>query len=220
MVRTAVRDLERLTGNRLGDPERPLLVSVRSGAPVSMPGMLDTVLDVGITPAVAATGPDDRRRDVRRRHLPTVPHRLGVHRGWAAGRCRRSVGSAATSADDLLRRLADAGCAIPLDPDDAVVAATEAVYRSWDGERARAFRRHEGIDDTLGTAVTIQAMVFGNLGPDSGTGVAFSRDPSTGEPGMVGDLLFGAQGDDVVGGAMITSPLGELACGGRRCTRS
>lgn len=183
-VRAALAHLEELTGCRLGDPARPLIVSVRSGAAVSMPGMLDTLLDVGTTPEVAAalattTGDPGFAEDTRRRFLA----------GWAAV----------------------VGGDVPSDPVDQVVAAALAVRRSWDGERARAFRAREGIDDDLGSTVTIQQMVFGNLGPDSGTAVVFSRDPSTGAPGIVGDLLVGAQGDDVVGGTHRTRPVADMA---------
>lgn len=211
-VRAAVQDLEEMTGRRLGDPDRPLVVSVRSGAAVSMPGMLDTVLDVGTTPEVAAglartTGDPGFADDTHRRLLV----------GWATvvdGLPEAEVAvtaAAAPSSAALAERLAALGSRVPADPIDQVVAAVAAVHRSWDGERARTFREREGIDDALGTSVTIQAMVFGNRGPDSGTGVAFSRDPSTGAPGIVGDLLVGAQGDDVVGGAHHTLPLSEMA---------
>lgn len=182
-ARVALLELERITDRRLGDPDRPLLVSVRSGAAVSMPGMLDTLLDVGATPDVTAglaraTGDEPFAEDTRRRLLE----------GWA----------------DVV------GGEPPDDPVEQVVEAAHAVRRSWNGQRARAFRAVEGIDESLGASVTIQSMVFGNLGRDSGSGVAFSRDPSTGAAGMVGDLLVGAQGVDVVGGGRTTSPLSEL----------
>jgi pyruvate,orthophosphate dikinase len=193
LVRVALDELERTTARRVGDAERPLLVSVRSGAARSMPGMLDTLLDVGITPAVVAglaraTGDASFAEDTRRRFVS----------GWAEV----------------------VGAAPPDDPVEQVVEAARAVLSSWNGERAQAFSdaegRHAGavdeaVDETAGTSITIQAMVFGNLGADSGTGVVFSRDPSTGAAGMVGDLLVGAQGGDVVGGSHMTSPLSELA---------
>lgn len=183
-VRTHVRRLEEDTGRRLGDPAAPLLVSVRSGAAVSMPGMLDTVLDVGMTEAVAAalaeeTGDVAFARDTLER----------AARSWTA-----VVGS---------RR--------PTDPVEQVAAAVRAVFDSWTGARARHYRLVEGIDESLGTAVTVQAMVFGNRGERSGTGVAFSRDPSSGAPGPVGDFLARAQGEDVVGGTRSTDPLDALA---------
>jgi len=175
--------LERATGRRLGDPSAPLVVSVRSGAAESMPGMLDSVLDVGTTPPVVdalATATGDRRfaDDTWER----------ARRGWAAV----------------------VGGDLPVDPHDQLVGAVRAVFASWDGDRVRRYRAVEGIGDDLGTAVSVQAMVFGNRTERSGTGVAFTRDPSTGEPGLMGDFLAGAQGDDVVAGAVLTEPLAAL----------
>lgn len=183
-LRAHLGRLEAGTGRRLGDPSAPLLVSVRSGAAVSMPGMLDTVLDVGATDAVAAalaeqTGDVAFARDTQERSA----------RSWAAV----------------------VGAPRPPDPVEQLVAAVCAVFDSWTGERARHYRQAEGIDESLGTAVTVQAMVFGNRGERSGTGVAFSRDPSTGAPGPVGDFLVGAQGEDVVDGTRSTERLDALA---------
>lgn len=183
-VRTQLRALEEATGRRLGDADAPLLVSVRSGAAVSMPGMLDTVLDVGTTDAVAAalaeeTGDVAFARDTLER----------AARSWAAV----------------------VGTERPADPAEQVIAAIGAVFDSWTGARAQHYRRVEGIDESLGTAVTVQAMVFGNRGERSGTGVAFSRDPSSGAPGPVGDFLARAQGADVVDGTRSTDPLDALA---------
>lgn len=183
-LRTHLRRLEEATGRQLGDPSAPLLVSVRSGAAISMPGMLDTVLDVGATDAVAAalaeqTGDVAFARDTRDRSA----------RSWAAV----------------------VGATRPTEPVEQLVAAVCAVFDSWTGERARRYREVEGIDESLGTAVTVQAMVFGNRGERSGTGVAFSRDPSTGAPGPVGDFLAGAQGEDVVDGTRSTERLDALA---------
>lgn len=211
-VRTAVAELEEISGKRLGDREHPLLVSVRSGSAVSMPGMMDSVLDVGITADVVAglastTGDASFAADVHRRLLV----------GWATvvgGLAEDDVHAMSAVSDapsDLARRLADVGCTIPDDPLDQVVDATLAVYRSWDSERAREFRRREHLADDLGTAVTIQSMVFGNRGSDSGTGVVFSRDPSTGAPGCTGEIVVGGQGDDVVGGRCLAQPLAEMA---------
>ena len=183
-VREHLGRLEAATALRLGDPASPLLVSVRSGAAVSMPGMLDTVLDVGMTDAIAAalaerTGDVAFARDTRAR----------ADRSWAAV----------------------VGADRPADPHQQVLAAVRAVFDSWTGVRARHYRQVEAIDDSLGTAVTVQAMVFGNRDARSGTGVVFSRDPSTGIPGPVGDFLVRAQGDDVVGGTHRTEPLSALA---------
>ena len=184
----AIRDqLERLgerIGRRFGDPADPLLVSVRSGAPVSMPGMMETVLNVGLT-----------SENVR---------------GLA-----ETSGDAAFAADCLDRLRTGyrevIGAELPDDPWVQLRTAIDAVFRSWDGERARAYRRREGIADDLGTAVTIQAMVFGNRGADSATGVCFTRNPSTGEAMPYGDVLFDAQGEDVVAGGARTEPIEALS---------
>ncbi len=183
-VETHMRRLGDAVGRRFGDPADPLLVSVRSGAPVSMPGMMDTILNLGLNGDTAA--------------------------GLAAG-----SGDAAFAAEcharfvDMFTRIVGAET-IPDDPWLQLRAAIEAVFRSWNGERARAYRRREGIPDDLGTAVTVQAMVFGNRGPDSATGVLFTRNPATGEPAIYGDVLFGAQGEDVVAGTHQTQPLAVL----------
>ncbi len=179
--------LERLAarvGRRFGDPDDPLLVSVRSGAPASMPGMMDTILNLGLTDASAA--------------------------GLAA-----ATGDEAFAAD-CLRRFRDGyrgvigAESVPDDPATQLHAAIEAVFRSWNSERAIAYRRREGIPDDLGTAVTVQAMVFGNRGADSGTGVVFTRNPSTGEPILYGDVMFDAQGEDIVAGGEEPEPIGVL----------
>ncbi len=186
-LEVAVREqLDRLgqrIGRRFGDPLDPLLISVRSGAPVSMPGMMETVLNVGLTSATV--------------------------RGLA-----EASGDAAFAAD-CFERLRTGyrdviGAEPPDDPWIQLRTAVDAVFRSWDGERARAYRRREGIADDLGTAVTIQAMVFGNRGTDSATGVCFTRNPSTGEATLYGDVLFHAQGEDVVAGGARTEPIEAL----------
>jgi pyruvate, orthophosphate dikinase len=168
-IREAMATLEVSVGRRFGDAADPLLVSVRSGAPVSMPGMMDTILNLGATP------------------------QSGANRERLEAMFRDTVG-------------AD----VPDDPWDQLRQAIEAVFRSWNGERARAYRSKEGIADDLGTAVTVQAMVFGNRGPDSGTGVLFTRNPATGEPALYGDVMFDAQGEDVVAGTHATEPISVL----------
>lgn len=182
-VRSGLADLERATGTRLGDPVSPLLVSVRSGAEVSMPGMMDTVLDVGLTAEVEhglarRSGEPGFVRDTRAR----------AEKSWTAV----------------------VGGSRPTRPTEQVMAAVRAVFESWDAPRARRYRDVEGIPHDLGTAVTVQAMVFGNRNPRSGTGVAFTRNPSSGAPGLMGDFLIAAQGEDVVAGARPTQPLGLL----------
>ena len=183
-IDAAVAGLERSTGRRFGGVVDPLLLSVRSGSSVSMPGMLDTVLDVGFGPgtraALAAVVDDAFARRCHQRFLA----------GWAA---------------------VVPGGEVPADPRDQLVGAVIGVLRSWDNERARAYRQRHGIDDGLGTAVVVQAMVFGDRSPASGTGVAFSRDPDTGRPGLCGDFLPGAQGTDVVAGTHDPQPVRALA---------
>jgi pyruvate, orthophosphate dikinase len=182
-MRTAMRGVEAQLDRGFGDPARPLLVSVRSGAPVSMPGMMDTLLDVGL---------NDETTD-----------------GLAAMSGDRAF------AEDCRRRLqsmfkAIIGTAVPEDVWQQLRAAVEAVFKSWNSERARAYREREHIGDDLGTGVTVQAMVFGNLSGYSGTGVVFTRNPATGEPALFGDVLFAAQGEDVVAGTHQTEPIAVL----------
>ncbi|HEX3265302.1 MAG TPA: pyruvate, phosphate dikinase [Candidatus Limnocylindrales bacterium] len=182
-IRGAMAVVERRLGRRFGDPADPLLVSVRSGAPVSMPGMMDTILNVGAT---AATEPG-----------------LAAFAGPAFGAdCRRRL---ATMFRDVV-----GGGEPPDDPWEQLRLATEAVFRSWNSERARAYRSREAVPEDLGTAVTVQAMVFGNRDSESATGVAFTRNPATGERELYGDVLFGAQGEDVVAGTHRTDPISAL----------
>lgn len=182
-LRTRMAGIEAKVGRRFGDPADPLLVSVRSGAPVSMPGMMDTILDLGLDDATTA--------------------------GLA-----RSFGDAAFAASCRERLEAcfrtTVGREPPDDPWQQLRLAVEAVFQSWQGDRARAYRRREGIADDLGTAVTVQAMVFGNRDQDSATGVLFTRDPATGVDALYGDVLFGAQGEDVVAGTHRTEPISVL----------
>jgi pyruvate, orthophosphate dikinase len=203
-------------GRRFGDDEDPLLLSVRSGAPVSMPGMMDTVLNLGITEAaaraLARAGTDEAvfawdiyARFVRSYAL-TV---LGLDTAAVGPPCSALAASPLLTAEKLEHEaVALAGRVDVLVGDDSwrdprrqVVAAITAVLQSWDSVRARAFRAREGISANTGTAVNIQQMVFGNRDEQSGTGVAFSRDPSTGTPGPYGDFLSRAQGEDVVAGS-------------------
>ncbi len=182
-LREQLRRVEQRVGRRFGDPAEPLLVSVRSGAPVSMPGMMDTILNLGLNDATAAglgaaAGDPDFAADCHRRFREMY---------------RDVVGQDA-----------------PEDPWLQLRGAIEAVFRSWNSPRARAYREHEGIPDDLGTAVTVQAMVFGNRGEDSGTGVLFTRNPATGEALLYGDVMFNAQGEDVVAGTHRTQPIGAL----------
>ena len=212
--------LETATGLRFGDRRRPLLVSVRSGAARSMPGMLDTVLNVGCTPAavcglVRMNGHPRFAWDCRRRFLESYasvvleadPATLAEQ---VTGMIAAEHAESAQALDgEAIERLA--GCyqqmleddddAVSDDPMEQLEAAALAVYRSWTSERATTYRRLEHLEKLRGTAVTIQAMVFGNRGLNSGAGVAFSRDPSTGAAQPVVDVLFASQGEDVVSGS-------------------
>jgi pyruvate,orthophosphate dikinase len=205
----ALAALESHTGQRLGDHDNPLLLSVRSGASDSMPGMLDTVLNVGINDgvrqALSAAGDEDFAWDCYRRFL-IMYARVVLHRPLH------------TPAGDLSSARAVCRSILEVDPDlipDAprtqVVAAVRAVFESWTSDRARAYRAHAGIDDAGGTAVNVQAMVFGNRDEDSGSGVAFTRDPSTGAHGARGGFLWRAQGEDVVAGTHEVRDLSTLA---------
>lgn len=205
-LREGIAFLETRMGRRFGDRRRPLLVSVRSGAPRSMPGMLDTVLDVGCTRAATAglvrlSGNLGFALDCRRRflegYLDTV---LGEAPPAPAGEAPEDSEQLRARVEALEAALAAAGWRDGDDPWLHLRRATLAVYASWDSPRARAWRAIEGLDDDAGTAVTVQAMVFGNAGGDCGAGVAFSRDPSSGAPQPVVEALFDAQGEDVVSG--------------------
>jgi pyruvate, orthophosphate dikinase len=210
--------LEQVTGRRFADRRRPLLVSARSGAARSMPGMLDTVLDVGCTLTavrglVRMTGNPRFAWDCRCRLLEGYGETvLGLDPALFAARraavaAQEDVGERELDSEALMR-LAAEYLALVNDhaeglPEDAVaqlVAATHAVYRSWMSDRAQTYRRLQGLDQLKGTAVTVQAMVYGNRGLASGAGVAFSRDPSTGAREPVIDVMFDAQGEDVVSG--------------------
>jgi pyruvate, orthophosphate dikinase len=222
--------LQEKTGKRLGDPEDPLLVSVRSGAKFSMPGMMETVLNVGLTDisvvGLAARSGDERFAWDSYRRLIQMFGRtvLGIsgesfdERLEARKKARDVDEDTQLDASDLKMLveefkdivLVESGRDFPQDPRQQLDLAIHAVFDSWNTERARIYRRQERIPDDLGTAVNVCAMVFGNLGPDSGTGVAFTRDPATGAQGVYGDYLPNAQGEDVVAGIRNTMPLGEL----------
>ncbi|MEE8584484.1 MAG: PEP/pyruvate-binding domain-containing protein, partial [Acidobacteriota bacterium] len=227
----AVRALEKLTESRLGDSASPLMISCRSGAKISMPGMMDTILNIGLNDEVAQSlidrgrdsrfiydcyrrlvqmfgnvvlGLDDevfeRLIDSRRRQAGVADDADLKAEGWKAlvGRFKQVI-RAHTDQD------------FPSDPYDQLRMATEAVFKSWNSKRAIDYRNASRIPHDMGTAVNIQAMVFGNRGWDSGTGVAFSRNPSTGERSLYGEYLANAQGEDIVSGARTPKPIEELA---------
>src|SRR5437588_8879584 len=225
-----LRKLEKAMGRALGDAADPLLVSVRSGAKFSMPGMMDTVLNLGLNDESVlglAKQTDDERFafDSYRRFIMMYGRIvLGVpgeafEESFEKAKKSSKAKSDAEIPAERLRDLADefkdivkkhTRKAFPQDPQEQLKGAVEAVFRSWDGPRAVAYRTRERIPHDLGTAVNVQSMVFGNHDDNSGTGVGFTRDPATGEQGAYGDFLVNAQGEDVVAGIRNTLPLSEL----------
>ncbi|MDQ2968401.1 MAG: pyruvate, phosphate dikinase [Actinomycetota bacterium] len=225
-----LRALEEKTGKRFGDMNDPLLVSVRSGAAVSMPGMMDSILNLGLNDEAVvglarATGNERFANDSYRRLIQMygeVVDGIDGHRfEQALTDLKQSRGVSQDvdlSADDLAG-LIDTYRAVyreeterdfPQDPRDQLTRAVRAVFDSWDSPRAQVYRRTYDIPDELGTAVNVVQMVFGNKGDESGTGVAFTRDPSTGEPGLYGEFLANAQGEDVVAGTRTPEPLAHM----------
>ena len=229
-VRAKLTELERETGRRLGYPANPLLLSVRSGAPYSMPGMMDTILNLGMNDEVVEslsqrTGNDRFAMDAYRRliqmygkiamgvpgsefeaHLEAMKKRLGVAKDTEipAKELRQLVNEYKEVVKKSGRE------EFPRDAWKQLEGAIRAVFGSWDNPRAREYRRYYKIADDLGTAVNLQMMVFGNMGADSGSGVGFTRDPSTGEKKLYGEYLANAQGEDVVSGARTPSKLESL----------
>ncbi|MDI4665654.1 pyruvate, phosphate dikinase [Xanthobacter autotrophicus] len=230
LIREGVQYLEQATGRGFGDRRRPLLVSVRSGAEKSMPGMLETVLDVGATPETVRGlmrfyGNPRLAWDCRRRFieawcevvegLPRAPFEAALKDLTAA----EAVAEDRALDPEALERLAATyldlardrfGVVVPAEPERQLAAAVEAVFRSWDAPKAVEYRRLNHLEWLSGTAVTVQAMVFGNSGARSGSGVAFSRDPATGAKTLYADMLFEAQGEDVVSGRRQPTGLARL----------
>ncbi|NEA46069.1 pyruvate, phosphate dikinase [Streptomyces sp. SID10815] len=222
--------LEQKMGKKLGQADDPLLVSVRSGAKFSMPGMMDTVLNIGLSDksvqGLAKQAGDDRFAwDSYRRLIQMFGKTvLGVDGELfedaleAAKAAKKVAVDTELEAADLKKLVTtfkkivkkEAGRDFPQDPREQMDLAIKAVFDSWNGERAKLYRRQERIPHDLGTAVNVCSMVFGNLGPDSGTGVAFTRDPASGHQGVYGDYLQNAQGEDVVAGIRNTVALAEL----------
>ena len=229
-INNALKETEKIAGKKFGDNENPFLVSVRSGARASMPGMMDTILNLGLNDvavealAKQTSNPrfayDSYRRfitmfadvvmEIPKHHFEVIfdakKEELGIHEDTQL------------TADNLkeivkgfkARYLELRGEPFPQDPKMQLIAAVEAVFRSWDNPRANVYRRLNNIPYEWGTAVNVQAMVFGNMGEDSGTGVAFTRDPSTGKNELYGEYLFNAQGEDVVAGIRTPKPISEL----------
>jgi pyruvate,orthophosphate dikinase len=229
-VEAALRKVEKATGKKFGDARNPLLVSVRSGAAVSMPGMMDTILNLGMNDAVAEamarqTGNPRFAYDSYRRLINMfgdvvmgVDHHHFEEKLAAMKQARGVANDTDLSADDL-RTLAEeykqvyrqyVGSAFPQDPMQQLEKAIEAVFRSWNTERAVKYRRLHDITGLKGTAVNVQTMVFGNMGNDSATGVAFTRNPSTGENKFYGEYLVNAQGEDVVAGIRTPKDVFEM----------
>jgi pyruvate,orthophosphate dikinase len=207
-IDAAIDWLEARTQRRFGEGPRALLVSVRSGAPISMPGMMDTVLNLGVTDATEAalageSGDAAFARNTHRRFLDLYAHIV----------LRADPPALDEAASPAAWRAAIAqatGAEVPTEPREQLRRAVTAVFDSWNSRRARRYRQHHSIADDLGTAVTVQAMVFGNLDARSGTGVLFSRNPSTGAPEPYGEYLSRAQGEDVVSGKFTPKPLSQL----------
>ena len=222
--------MEEITGKKFGDLERPLLVSVRSGARASMPGMMDTILNLGLNEEVvevmakksgnARWAYDCYRRfiqmysdvvmEVGKKYFEELIDKMKEDRGVTQ--------DTELTADDL-KELAEQfkaeykakiGTEFPTDPKEQLMGAVQAVFRSWDNPRANVYRRDNDIPYSWGTAVNVQAMAFGNMGEDCGTGVAFTRDPATGEKKLMGEFLTNAQGEDVVAGVRTPMPIAEM----------
>src|ERR1022692_1044226 len=225
-----LRQLEEKMGRRLGDHTDPLLVSVRSGAKFSMPGMMETVLNIGLSDEsvhglAKQAGSERFAWDSYRRLIQMFGKTVLDIEGGDFEHAIDSAKKAKGTKNDLdldagdLRAIVGTfkdivrkhtGRDFPQDPREQMDLAVNAVFNSWNADRAILYRRQERIPTDLGTAVNIVAMVFGNLGMDSGTGVAFTRDPGTGQQGVYGDYLQNAQGEDVVAGIRNTVPLQDL----------
>jgi len=225
-----VEKLEGLTGKKFGDPENPLLVSVRSGARASMPGMMDTILNLGLNETVVESfanktnnprfAYDSYRRfiqmysdvvmEVGKKYFEELIDEMKKKRGIT-----EDTDLTAEDLKELAGQFKDEykskiGSDFPSDPVDQLIGAIKAVFRSWDNPRANIYRRMNDIPSSWGTAVNVQEMVFGNMGDTSGTGVAFSRNPSTGEKGLFGEFLMNAQGEDVVAGIRTPMTIDKL----------
>ncbi|MBQ6848415.1 MAG: pyruvate, phosphate dikinase [Clostridia bacterium] len=230
-IMVGIDKMEAITGKKFGDKENPLLVSVRSGARASMPGMMDTILNLGLNEDVVETmakqsgnarwAYDCYRRfiqmysdvvmEVGKKYFEELIDKMKADRGVTL--------DVELTADDL-KELAEQfkaeyknkiGKDFPSDPKEQLMGAVEAVFRSWDNPRANVYRRDNDIPYSWGTAVNVQMMAFGNMGDDCGTGVAFTRDPATGDKGLMGEFLTNAQGEDVVAGVRTPMPIAEMA---------
>ncbi len=235
-----MREVERRSGKGFGDPKNPLLVSVRSGAKFSMPGMMDTVLNLGLNEEtlkglVALAGNDRFGWDAYRRFIQMFgrivmdvkasrfdePLEARKERTGTTPRTPTSPSTTSRPSSGSTRRIvkADTGRDFPTDPYEQLDLAIKAVFASWFGKRANDYRNSQNIAHDLGTAVNVVTMVFGNMGDDSGTGVAFTRDPNTGEKVLFGEYLTNAQGEDVVAGIRTPAKISQLQAGHARGVR-
>jgi len=226
-----IEKMEGVTGKKFGDLENPLLVSVRSGARASMPGMMDTILNLGLNEEVvevmakksgnARWAYDCYRRfiqmysdvvmEVGKKYFEELIDKMKEEKG-----VKLDVELTADDLKELANQFkaeykAKIGADFPADPKEQLIGAVKAVFRSWDNPRANVYRRDNDIPYSWGTAVNVQAMAFGNMGDDCGTGVAFTRDPATGEKKLMGEFLTNAQGEDVVAGVRTPMPIAEMA---------
>ena len=229
-----VDKLEALTGKKFGDLENPLLVSVRSGARASMPGMMDTILNLGLNDDVVAAmikgNPDpsferfvydsyrrfiqmfsDVVMEVGKKYFEALIDQMKERKG-----VKQDVELTADDLKELAGQFkaeykSKLGVDFPSDPKEQLMGAIKAVFRSWDNPRANIYRRENDIPYSWGTAVNVQSMAFGNMGDDCGTGVAFTRNPATGEKKLFGEFLTNAQGEDVVAGVRTPMPISEMA---------
>ena len=222
--------MEEITGKKFGDKENPLLVSVRSGARASMPGMMDTILNLGLNETVVevlaekSNNPrwawDCYRRfiqmysdvvmEVGKKYFEQLIDAMKEKKGVTF-----DVDLTAEDLKELAGQFkaeykAKIGQDFPDDPKEQLMGAVKAVFRSWDNPRANVYRRDNDIPYSWGTAVNVQAMAFGNMGDDCGTGVAFTRDPATGEKKLMGEFLINAQGEDVVAGVRTPMPIAKM----------
>ena len=230
-IDAAVLEMEKITGKKFGDKQNPLLVSVRSGARASMPGMMDTILNLGLNEEVveiiaAKTGNERWARDCYRRFIQMyadVVMEVGkkyfeelIDRMKAARGVTQDVELTAADLKELAEQFKaeykeKIGADFPENPKEQLMGAIKAVFRSWDNPRANVYRRDNDIPYSWGTAVNVQEMAFGNWSDASGTGVAFTRDPATGEKKLMGEFLLNAQGEDVVAGVRTPQPIAALA---------
>ncbi len=226
-----IEKMEQITGKKFGDQENPLLVSVRSGARASMPGMMDTILNLGLNEDVVKVIADksgnprwawdcyrrfiqmysDVVMEVGKKYFEELIDKMKAEKGVTQDVDLTADDLAVLASQFKAEYKEKIGADFPSDPKEQLMGAVEAVFRSWDNPRANVYRRDNDIPYSWGTAVNVQMMAFGNMGDTSGTGVAFTRDPATGEKKLMGEFLMNAQGEDVVAGVRTPSPIVKLA---------